>query len=261
MNHDVARQQAIEVMAEAMYDEPVIGCDACHAIGSDENCHFWCSACKGQGWVVDEENVPAARDFAETNAVAALDALLVARQDEVCGTCGGKGRGKLPTGRIGTLGGTQATGHIIVSPPPCPDCINGRVSGGPLMILGPKQVGHEAAVGVVADVLLRRFDEVGVNPLDFLGGAGELAGECVDAALAVTACTTCGGTGDTVLPDRPWDQQAVRVRCPVCHGSPPRRLRWTDEYEQVEGISFHLPGEARYTTLYRCISEERDSNA
>lgn len=134
-------------MAQAMYDEPIIGCDACHAIGSDENCHFWCSVCKGQGWVVDEENVPVARDFAETNAVAALDALLVARQDEVCGTCGG-------TGKVGGARLDHPLAHYadddpehferrygIVLPDHCPDCIDGRVSGGPLMILGPKQVG------------------------------------------------------------------------------------------------------------------------
>lgn len=68
------------------------------------------------------------------------------------------------------------------------------------------------------------------------------------AALAVTACTTCGG-----LPyveqravrhgDDDWEQIEVEMPCPVCHGSPPRRLVMMDELEQVGCLdadgSFH----------------------
>lgn len=69
------RTRLIEVGARAIYEEPYTYCEACNGVGQDENVCFWCSACKGEGHIVDEDNVPAAKEYAELIAAAVVDAL------------------------------------------------------------------------------------------------------------------------------------------------------------------------------------------
>lgn len=52
----------------------------------------------------------------------------------------------------------------------------------------------------------------------------------LDAALAVTACTTCG------------DGPRRGDPCPVCHGTPPRALRWASEEPQYERVGWLSKG-------------------
>lgn len=51
-------------LADALYEKPWTYCEQCNGVGQDENCHFWCSACNGEGAVLDEENETSARDTA-----------------------------------------------------------------------------------------------------------------------------------------------------------------------------------------------------
>lgn len=61
---------------------------------------------------------------------------------------------------------------------------------------------REVVIGAMADVLLRRFGEIGVDPMDFLGGAGDVAGECLDAVMdAGYAVTSKPQWAETAMSD------------------------------------------------------------
>lgn len=120
------REKAIKAMAAAIYEEPWTFCEKCNGIGQDENVCFWCLNCNGKGAVVDEENVPTAREVAETDATAALDALLAPRVVG-CETCGG-------TGHRATFDMTESV-DVARRHWPCPDCTDGRRTLPPLAVL------------------------------------------------------------------------------------------------------------------------------
>lgn len=136
------RDCAVEVAASALYEEPYTHCEQCNGIGQVADANFWCSACKGEGSIVDEDEVTASRDFATTTAETALDALLAATTTTACAMCG-------------------ATGSVAPSPEEkfwandiCATCDGtGTVSAGPLL------VGLLVEAGV-----LEVFAEVGLDP-------------------------------------------------------------------------------------------------
>lgn len=69
-------EEVYEAAWRALYEDPTTFCPQCHGRGHDAYEEFWCHACDGRGWVVDEDSVDSARDFAQIEARTALAAAL-----------------------------------------------------------------------------------------------------------------------------------------------------------------------------------------
>lgn len=66
------------IIAAALYEDQWVACEKCRGVGQDENAHFWCSACNGEGCVLEPDQCAAMHDESDARAIEVVEACRVA---------------------------------------------------------------------------------------------------------------------------------------------------------------------------------------